>query len=74
MLESIETRGIVLYIRSFVRMTSWSKSSRRSQEADVFCQTCGKITVESHVATFGNSRYVVDEAAHEENEGFTFPR
>ena len=35
-------------------MTSWSKSSRRSQGSGCFCETCGKITVESHVATFGN--------------------
>ena len=50
MLESIETRGIVLYNREFREDDKWSKSSQRSQGSGCFVETCGKITVESNVA------------------------
>ena len=61
MLESIETRGIVLYNREFREDDKLVKIFHGEvREADVFCETCGKITVESHVATFGNGRYVVE--------------
>ena len=58
MLESIETRELSCIIRSFVRMTSWIKiftTEKSEVKADVFVEICGKITVESHVATIGNS-------------------
>ena len=47
-------------IGSFVKMTSWSKFSRRSQGSGCFCETCGKSRLNPHVATFGNGRYVVE--------------
>ena len=60
MLESIETRGIVLYNREFREDDKLVKIFTEKSEADVFFETCGKISVESHVATIGNGRYVVE--------------
>ena len=61
MLESIETRGIVLYNREFREDDKLVKIfTEKSGKRMFFCETCGKITVESHVATIGNGRYVAE--------------
>ncbi len=61
MLESIETRGIVLYNREFREDDKLVKIfTEKSGKRMFFVNHAGKITVEFHVATIGNGRYVAE--------------